>query len=72
MEKELLYQRVHNMIISSAKKPKYTALSTVKIADLFGVRPDVIESMLQELISEGRLHKSKLLDPPNYEVYSLP
>ncbi|PJN90347.1 PCI domain-containing protein [Bacillus sp. mrc49] len=72
MEKEVLFQRVHHMIISSAKKPKYTALSTVKIADLFGVKPDVIENMLQELINEGRLQKSKLNDPPNYEIYSLP
>ncbi|MFJ7754391.1 PCI domain-containing protein [Peribacillus muralis] len=72
MEKELLYQRVHSMIISSAKKPKYSALSTVKIADLFGVKPDIIEDMLQELINEGRLRKAKLTEAPNYEVYSLP
>lgn len=60
------------MIISSAKKPKYTALSTVKIADLFGVKPEDVEKMLQELINEGRLNKSKLTDPPNYEIYLLP
>ncbi|AOH53298.1 hypothetical protein ABE28_002960 [Peribacillus muralis] len=72
MEKELLYQRVQSMIISSAKKPKYSALSTVKIADLFGVKPDIIEDMLQELINEGRLRKDKLTEAPNYEVYSLP
>jgi Mn-dependent DtxR family transcriptional regulator len=72
MEKEILYQRIHTMIISSAKKPKYTALSTVKIADLFGVKPEDVEKTLQDLINEGRLNKSKLTDPPNYEIYSLP
>lgn len=72
MEKEILYQRVHNMIISSAKSPKYTALSTVKIADLFGVKPEDVEKTLQELINEGRLNKSKLTDSPNYEIYLLP
>ncbi|HEK9100702.1 hypothetical protein KFD70_08415 [Bacillus pfraonensis] len=72
MEKEKLYQRVSAMIISSSKKPKYTALSTVKIADLFHVKPEDVEKTLQELVNEGRLNKSKLTDPPNYEIYLLP
>lgn len=72
MEKEKLFQRIHSMIISSTKKPKYTAISTVKIADLFGVKPDVVEKTIQELVNEGRLHKSKLTEPPNYEIFLLP
>ena len=72
MDKELLFQRVHNMIISSTKKPKYTALSTVKIGDLFGVKPEDVEKTLEELIKEGRLNKLKLTEPPNYEIYRLP
>lgn len=72
MDKDTLYQRVHSMIISSAKKPKYTAISTVKIADLFSVKPEDVEQMLQELVNDGRLNKSKRNDPPNYEIYLLP
>ncbi|MBP0725746.1 hypothetical protein J5Y03_11240 [Bacillus sp. RG28] len=72
MEKEKLFQRVQSMIISSAKKPKYTAISTVKIADLFNVKPDDVEKTLQELVNENRLKKSMLTDPPNYEIYLLP
>ncbi|WP_170008139.1 PCI domain-containing protein [Bacillus fonticola] len=72
MEKETLFGRVQTMIMSSTKKPKYTALSTVKIADLFDVKPTDVERALQELVEEGRLHKSKLVDPPHYETYSLP
>lgn len=68
----MLYERVHTMIISSTKKPKYTALSTVKIADLFGGKPEDVEKTLEELIKEGRLNKSTLNDPPNYEIYLLP
>ncbi|MGX9134313.1 PCI domain-containing protein [Rummeliibacillus sp. JY-2-4R] len=71
MDKEILYKRVHNMIISSTKKPKYTALSTVKIADLFGVKPEDVEKTLGELVKEGRLNKSTLTEPPNYEIYLL-
>jgi DNA-binding transcriptional regulator YhcF (GntR family) len=72
LEKEQLYQRVQTMISSSSKKPKYTALSTVKIADLFGVKPNDVEQTLQELVNEGRLNKSKLSEPPSYEIYLLP
>ncbi|MDP1442243.1 PCI domain-containing protein [Priestia megaterium] len=72
MDKETLYKRVHAMIISSTKEPKYMALSTVKIADLFRVKPEEIEKMLIELINEGRLKKTKLPDRSNYEVYLLP
>ncbi|MEJ9305160.1 PCI domain-containing protein [Priestia megaterium] len=72
MDKEMLYQRVHTMIISSTKEPKYMALSTVKIADLFRVKPEEIEKTLLELINEGRLKKDKLPDQPNYEIYLLP
>jgi DNA-binding GntR family transcriptional regulator len=72
VEKEKLYQRVYAMIVSSSKKPKYTAISTVKIADLFNVKPEDVEITLQELVNEGRLNKSKLTASPNYEIYLLP
>lgn len=72
MDKEVLYERVQNMIVSSTKKPKYTALSTVKIADIFGVKSEDVEKTLEELIKEGRLNKSTLPEPPNYEIYQLP
>lgn len=72
MDKEVLYERVQNMIVSSTKKPKYTALSTVKIADIFGVQSEDVEKTLEELIKEGRLNKSTLPESPNYEIYQLP
>ncbi|MDP1471812.1 hypothetical protein Q8G32_28650 [Priestia megaterium] len=72
MDKETLYKRVHAMIISSTKEPKYMALSTVKIADLFRVKPEEIEKTLLELVNEGRFKKENLTDRPNYEVYLLP
>ncbi|MBU3568792.1 hypothetical protein IUK39_01155 [Priestia aryabhattai] len=72
MDKETLYKRVQAMIVSSTKEPKYMALSTVKIADLFRVKPEEIEKTLLELLNEGRLKKEKLPDRPNYEVYLLP
>ncbi|PLR66360.1 hypothetical protein [Bacillus sp. UMB0893] len=72
MEKEKLYQRVHAMIISSSKIPKYTAISTVKIADLFNEKLEDVEKTLDELVNEGRLNKSKLTNSPFYEIYLLP
>jgi DNA-binding GntR family transcriptional regulator len=72
VEKEILYERIQSMIISSTKKPKYTAISSVKIADLFGVKPNDVEKTLQELVNEGRLVKSKQTEPPNYEIYLFP
>ena len=72
MEKEKLFQRVQSMIISSAKEPKYMSISTVKVADLFGVSPSAIEQGLQELVNEGRLQKSQLTEPPHNDIYLLP
>ncbi|MED1203483.1 hypothetical protein [Heyndrickxia acidicola] len=72
MDKEKLYKQVHGMIISSTKEPKYSAISTVKVADLLNEEIDVVEHTLQELVEEGRLKKSRLNDPPNYEIYLLP
>ncbi|MFC3885152.1 hypothetical protein ACFOU2_17425 [Bacillus songklensis] len=72
MEKEKLFQRIQSMIISSSKNPKYMSVSTVKVADIFGVKPSEIEKGLQELIDEGRLRKSKITESPNHEVYLLP
>ena len=60
------------MIISSTKQPKYTAISSVKIADLLNAKLEDVEKNLQELVNENRLNKSHLPDPPNYEIYSLP
>ncbi|GGH86335.1 DNA-binding GntR family transcriptional regulator [Pullulanibacillus pueri] len=72
MDKETLFERIETMIHSSTKRPKHTALSTVKIADLFGVTPKEVEETLHELVSEGRLQKSKLTEPPHSEIYLLP
>jgi DNA-binding GntR family transcriptional regulator len=72
MEKEKLFRLVQSMIISSSKQPKYMSISTVKIADMFGVKPSEIEQGLQELVDEGRLRKSQITESPNYEVYLLP
>ncbi|MFE0506588.1 hypothetical protein ACWF7H_24580 [Peribacillus butanolivorans] len=47
MEKDTLFHRVHTMIISSTKKPKYISISTVKIADLFHVNTEEVEITLQ-------------------------
>ncbi|MGG0718464.1 hypothetical protein ABE096_12845 [Robertmurraya massiliosenegalensis] len=72
MDKELLFQRIENMIISSTKNPKYVSFSTVKMADLFGVNQSEIENGVNELIDEGRLKKTQLSELPSYEVYMLP
>lgn len=72
MEKEILFQRVQTMIISSTKKPKYISISTVKIADLFQVNKEEVERNMQELVSEGRLQKKALTEPPYSEIYLLP
>lgn len=72
MEKERLFQRIQSMIMSSTKKPKYMSISTVKVADIFGVKPFEIEQRLKELVSEGRLKKSKIEEPPHQDIYLLP
>ncbi|KIL76073.1 hypothetical protein [Bacillus badius] len=72
MEKELLFERIKGMILSSSKKPKYMSISTVKVADILGVRPKDVEEELQRLVHEGKLIKSKLEEAPHSEVYSLP
>jgi len=71
MEKEQLFERVKNMIVSSTKEPKYISLSTVKLADLFDVDGSEVEKALEVLVNEGRLKKSKLEDPPHADIYSL-
>jgi len=72
MDKEMLYQRIETMIISSTNSPKYVSFSTVKMADLFGVNPLEIEERVNELLEEGRLKKTQLSELPSYEVYMLP
>lgn len=72
MDLEKLFQRVQTMIMSSAKAPKYMSLSTVKIADIFGVSPSDIEKGLKELVDTGRLTESKLTDPPHNIIYQIP
>ncbi|WP_423410578.1 hypothetical protein AABM38_11895 [Heyndrickxia sp. MSNUG] len=72
MDKNLLLQRVHSMIQSSTKRPKYMTVSTVKVADIFGVKPEEVEKGLEELIAEGYLKQSKLDSPPYHDIYLLP
>ncbi|THE09598.1 hypothetical protein E1I69_21755 [Bacillus timonensis] len=72
MEKEKLFQRIQSMIMSSTKKPKYMSISTVKVADILGVKPFEIEQGLKELVSEGRLKKVQTEAPPHQEIYFLP
>jgi hypothetical protein len=72
LEKEMLFQRAKSMIMSSSKNPKYMSISTVKVADIFGVNPLEVEEGLKELVNEGRLQKAKLQDPPHNDIYLLP
>jgi hypothetical protein len=72
MDKEKLYDRIKGMITSSTKDPKYVSISTVKVGDLLGVHPSEVEKGLQELVNEGRLLKSKMTEPPNFDIYLLP
>jgi len=72
MDKNELLHRVQTMIHSSTKKPKYMTISTVKVADIFGVKPEEIENGLEELITEGHLKKSKLDSPPYHDIFLLP
>ncbi|WP_338447704.1 hypothetical protein R4Z09_15735 [Niallia oryzisoli] len=72
MDKNQLLNRVQSMIQSSTKKPKYMTISTVKVADLFGVKPEEVEKGLQELVAEGALIQSKLDSPPHHDIFLLP
>ncbi|MBT2679413.1 hypothetical protein J7E38_10405 [Bacillus sp. ISL-35] len=72
MDKNQLLHRVQTMIQSSAKKPKYMTISTVKVADLFGVKPEEVQKGLNELVEEGYLKQSKLDSPPYHDIFLLP
>ncbi|MGA9225689.1 MAG: hypothetical protein WB217_05025 [Mesobacillus sp.] len=72
MDKNLLLQRVQSMIQSSTKRPKYMTVSTVKVADIFGVKPEEVEKGLEELVAEGYLKQSKLDSPPYHNIFLLP
>lgn len=72
MDKNLLLQRVQSMIQSSTKRPKYMTVSTVKVADIFGVKPEEVEKGLEELVAEGYLKQSKLDSPPFHNIFLLP
>lgn len=72
MNKQLLHERVVSMITSATKKPKYSALSAVKLADMFGTTAQEIETTLGELVSEGKLKKTRLDAPPHATIYLLP
>ncbi|WP_254052754.1 hypothetical protein [Bacillus sp. V59.32b] len=72
LDKEVLFQRIATMIMSSSKSPKYMSISTVKVADIFGVRPSEIKEGLEELVDTGRLLKMKMQEPPENEIYQLP
>ncbi|MDQ0220624.1 hypothetical protein ELQ35_05775 [Peribacillus cavernae] len=72
MDMEKLFQRIHTMIMSSAKSPKNMSISSVKVADIFGVSPGEIEKGLQELVDAGRVSKITMTESPNYATYQLP
>ncbi len=72
MDKNELLHRIQSMIQSSAKRPKYMTISTVKVADIFGVRPEEIQKGLEELVEEGYLKLSKLDSPPYHDIYLMP
>jgi hypothetical protein len=72
MKKEILYSRIHSMIMSSAKSPKYMSISSAKLAQLWDMRMEDIEEGLQELLQEGKIIKKTLAEPPKYEYYLLP
>lgn len=72
MDKTLLLQRVQSMIQSSTKRPKYMTVSTVKVADIIGVKPEEVEKGLEELVAEGYLKQSKLDSPPFHDIFLLP
>ncbi|WP_409305822.1 helix-turn-helix domain-containing protein [Peribacillus sp. SCS-155] len=71
MDKEQLFNRLESMIMSSSKKPKYMSFSTVKVADILGLTPEVVEQGLQEMVEQGRIKRSKLDEPPHSLIYTL-
>lgn len=71
MDKEVLYQRLKSMIMSTTKDPKYMSFSTEKVGELLNTRSTEVEQGIQELVNEGRLRKSKLNDPPHTDIYFL-
>jgi DNA-binding transcriptional regulator YhcF (GntR family) len=72
MDKNQLLHRAKAMIQSSTKRPKYMTISTVKVADIFGVKPEEVQQGLEELVSEGYLKQSKLDGPPYHDIFLLP
>lgn len=69
MDQEQLYNRVKIMIESSTKKQMI--ISTVKMADIWGVSKEEVENGLQQLVQAGKLTKTKLPTPPHHDVYTL-
>ena len=72
MEKNQLLNRVQAMIQSSTKSPKQMTISTVKVADIFGVKPEEVQKGLEDLVAEGYLKQAKLESPPYHDVFLLP
>jgi hypothetical protein len=72
LDKEKLYHYIYTMIESSTKKPKYMSISTVKAASLLGFTEGEVEKSLNDFVSEGRLKKAKLEEPPFHDIYLLP
>lgn len=72
MDKNQLLHRVQSMIQSSSKRPKYMSISTVKVADIFGVNPEEVQKGLDELVEEGYLKQSKLDSPPYHDIFLIP
>ncbi|MBT2692057.1 hypothetical protein [Bacillus sp. ISL-55] len=72
MDKNELLHRIQAMIQSSTKRPRYMTISTVKVADIFGVKPEEVQKGLEELVEEGYLNKSKLDSPPYHDIFLMP
>ncbi len=72
MDKNQLLHRVQSMIQSSTKRPKHMTISTVKVADIFGVKPEEVQKGLEELVQEGYLKQSRLDSPPYHDIFLMP
>jgi hypothetical protein len=72
LDKGSMFDYFVTMIRSSTRDPKFMSISTVKVADILGVEPKVIEQNLAAFVKEGKLQKSTLQVPPHEDIYMLP
>ncbi|WP_257009428.1 hypothetical protein [Bacillus sp. 7884-1] len=47
-------------------------IPSVKVADVFGVKPEEVEQGLEELVADGYQKQSKLDSPPYNDIFLLP